>query len=59
MKLVKGRRLSVHPVRVPHFMDYELFTKTINQAAHNVHKRLRQVEYRTQGPGSPNSVGGG
>ena len=31
-----------------HFMSYELFTKTINQAAHNVHKRLRQVEFRTQ-----------
>ena len=27
-----------------HFMDYELFTKTIRQAAQNVHKRLRQVE---------------
>ncbi|MGN0314616.1 MAG: class I SAM-dependent rRNA methyltransferase [Fusicatenibacter sp.] len=36
-----------------HFMDYELFTKTINQAAHNVHKRLRQVEYRTQAPDHP------
>lgn len=34
-------------------MDYELFTKTINQAAHNVHKRLRQVEYRTQAPDHP------
>ena len=36
-----------------HFMDYELFTKTIGQAAHNVHKRLRQVEYRTQAPDHP------
>ena len=36
-----------------HFMDYELFTKTINHAAHNVHKRLRQVEYRTQAPDHP------
>lgn len=27
--------------------------KTINQAAHNVHKRLRQVEYRTQAPDHP------
>ena len=36
-----------------HFMDYELFTKTIGQAAKNVHKRLRQVEYRTQAPDHP------
>ncbi len=36
-----------------HFMDYELFTKTIRQAAQNVHKRLRQVEYRTQAPDHP------
>lgn len=36
-----------------HFMDYELFTKTIGQAARNVHKRLRQIEYRTQAPDHP------
>lgn len=36
-----------------HFMDYELFTKTVGQAAKNVHKRLRQVEYRTQAPDHP------
>lgn len=36
-----------------HFMTYELFTKTINQAAKNVHKRLRQVEFRTQAPDHP------
>lgn len=36
-----------------HFMDYELFTKTLHQAAANVHKRLRQVEYRTQAPDHP------
>ncbi len=30
-----------------------LHEKTINQAAHNVHKRLRQVEYRTQAPDHP------
>ena len=36
-----------------HFMDYELFTKTIGQAAQNVRKRLRQVEYRTQAPDHP------
>lgn len=31
-----------------HFMDPELFTKTIREAAHGAHKRLRQVEFRTQ-----------
>lgn len=36
-----------------HFMTYELFTKTISQAAQNVHKRLRQVEFRTQAPDHP------
>ena len=35
------------------FMTYELFTQTIGQAAKNVHKRLRQVEYRTQSPDHP------
>lgn len=36
-----------------HFMTYELFTQTIHQAARNVHKRLRQVEYRTQASDHP------
>ena len=36
-----------------HFMTYELFIQTIGQAAKNVHKRLRQVEYRTQAPDHP------
>ncbi len=36
-----------------HFMNYELFTRTIGQAAGNAHKRLRQVEYRTQAPDHP------
>ncbi len=36
-----------------HFMTYELFTKVIAQAAHDVHRRLRQVEYRTQSPDHP------
>ncbi|MDD6102874.1 MAG: class I SAM-dependent rRNA methyltransferase [Clostridiales bacterium] len=47
MKLVKpGGFLAT--CSCSHFMDYETFTKTIHQAASNVHKRLRQVEYRTQ-----------
>ncbi|MDO4943301.1 MAG: class I SAM-dependent rRNA methyltransferase [Lachnospiraceae bacterium] len=36
-----------------HFMDYENFTKVIGQAAKSAHKRLRQVEYRTQAPDHP------
>lgn len=36
-----------------HFMTYDLFTKTIHQAAENVHRRLRQVEFRTQSPDHP------
>lgn len=36
-----------------HFMDYDLFTKTIGEAARSTHKRLRQVEFRTQAPDHP------
>ena len=36
-----------------HFMDPELFAKTIREAAVGAHKRLRQVEFRTQGPDHP------
>ncbi len=36
-----------------HFMDYELFTRTIGQAAASAHKRLRQVEFKTQAPDHP------
>lgn len=36
-----------------HFMTPELFTETVGQAARNVKKRLRQVEYRTQAPDHP------
>ncbi|MBO5302849.1 MAG: class I SAM-dependent rRNA methyltransferase [Lachnospiraceae bacterium] len=52
MKLVKpGGYLAT--CSCSHFMDYELFTKTIHQAAQNVHKRLRQVEFKTQSPDHP------
>lgn len=52
MKLVKdGGYLCT--CSCSHFMDYELFTQTIGQAARNVHKRLRQVEFRTQAPDHP------
>jgi len=36
-----------------HFMTQELFAKTIREAAASVHKRLRQVEFRTQSPDHP------
>ena len=52
MKLVKdGGYLAT--CSCSHFMSYELFTQTIGQAARNVHKRLRQVEYRTQAADHP------
>lgn len=36
-----------------HFMDPQLFADTIKQAARSAHKRLRQVEYRTQAADHP------
>lgn len=36
-----------------HFMTQELFAQTIQQAARSAHKRLRQVEFRTQAPDHP------
>ena len=52
MKLVKEGGFLV-TCSCSHFMDYDLFTKTIHQAADNVHKRLRQVEFKTQSPDHP------
>lgn len=52
MKLVKdGGFLAT--CSCSHFMDPELFHKTIMEAAHGAHKRLRQVEFRTQAPDHP------
>ncbi len=52
MKLVKnGGYLAT--CSCSHFMTPELFTETIAQAARNVHKRLRQVEYREQASDHP------
>ena len=52
MKLVKpGGYLAT--CSCSHCMDYELFTKTIHQAARSAHRRLRQVEYRTQAADHP------
>ncbi len=36
-----------------HFMDEDLFLKTIKEAARDAHKRLRQIEFRQQGPDHP------
>ncbi len=36
-----------------HFMDPELFAKTIREAARGAHKRIRQVEFHTQAPDHP------
>ncbi len=36
-----------------HFMEQELFAKTIAEAARGARKRLRQVEFRTQSPDHP------
>ena len=52
MKLIKENGFLV-TCSCSHFMSYELFTQTISQAAKNVHRRLRQIEYRTQAPDHP------
>ena len=49
MKIIKDNGFLV-TCSCSHFMPYELFTQTIGQAAKNVHRRLRQIEYRTQAP---------
>lgn len=52
MKLVKdGGYLAT--CSCSHFMDQELFIKTIKEAAKGAHKRLKQVEFRTQSPDHP------
>lgn len=52
MKLVKdGGYLAT--CSCSHFMTQELFVKVIGQAAKAAHKRLRQVEFRTQAPDHP------
>ena len=52
MKLVKdGGYLAT--CSCSHFMDPDLFAKTIREAAAGAHKRLRQVEYRTQAADHP------
>ncbi|MDD6810371.1 MAG: class I SAM-dependent rRNA methyltransferase [Lachnospiraceae bacterium] len=47
LKLVKDGGFLV-TCSCSHFMEPELFAKTIREAANGAHKRLRQVEFRTQ-----------
>ena len=52
MKLVKsGGFLAT--CSCSHFMDEELFSKTIREAARSAHKQLRQVEFRQQAADHP------
>lgn len=52
MKIVKdGGYLAT--CSCSHFMEQELFAKTVAEAARGAHKRLRQVEFRTQSPDHP------
>ena len=52
MKLVKGGGYLA-TCSCSHFMTQELLAKTIKEAAKATHKRLRQVEFRTQSPDHP------
>lgn len=52
MKLVRDGGFLV-TCSCSHFMDPELFAKTIGEAARDARKRLRQVEFRTQAPDHP------
>ena len=52
MKLIKnGGFLAT--CSCSHFMEQELFARTIKEAARGAHKRLRQVEFKTQAPDHP------
>lgn len=52
MKLVKnGGYLAT--CSCSHFMDPELFARTIREAAHGARRRLRQIEFRTQAADHP------
>lgn len=52
MKLVKDGGFLV-TCSCSHFMEAELFAKTIREAAKGARKRLRQVEFHTQAPDHP------
>ena len=52
MKLVRDKGFFA-TCSCSHFMTEELFKQTILQAAKSAHKRLRQIEFRTQAPDHP------
>ncbi len=52
MKLVEDKGFLA-TCSCSHFMEPDLFAKTINEAALLAHKRLRQVEFGTQSPDHP------
>lgn len=52
MKLVKNGGLLA-TCSCSHFMDEELFAKTIKEAARSAHKQLRQIEFRQQAADHP------
>ena len=52
MKLVKNGGYLATCSCSP-FMDYDTFTKVIADSARSAHKRLRQIEFRTQAPDHP------
>ena len=52
MRLVKDGGFLV-TCSCSHFMDPDLFAKTIQEAARDAHKRLRQVEFRQQAADHP------
>ena len=52
MRLVKDGGFLV-TCSCSHFMEQELFAKTVREAAKGARKRLRQVEFHTQAPDHP------
>jgi len=52
MKLVRDKGFFA-TCSCSHFMTEELFKQTILQAAKSAHKRLKQIEFRTQAPDHP------
>ena len=52
MRLIKDGGFLV-TCSCSHFMDPDLFAKTIQEAARDAHKRLRQVEFRQQAADHP------
>ena len=58
MKLVEDGGFLV-TCSCSHFMEPELLPRPSGEAAHGAHKRLRQVEFRTQCCDHPIFVGGG